>query len=277
MANPFGSVATEDGRFYERDGERYLSVTNILSKSIAKDALVPWAVKLTAEQARITLDYVLEHGKEPPLPVLPPKENGQHVIDRATKAPKTIPNWETDWKREHGRVKDASADRGTIIHDWAEHWALGHEPDPPELYVAECMGIIKAFEKYDIEPIAAEAVFYNKTHRYAGTGDLIARVGAWDNAIALLDYKTGKSCWPETAYQLAAYRFGEFIGLDDGSNVDVPETQAGGVLHVDFGTTHLIPYRCGLAEFEAFQHMTKVAYELVENMKSVKDWASIRS
>ena len=277
VTSPFGSVATSDGRYYERHGDKYLSVTNILSKSLPKDALVPWACKLTAIEARKTLDFALANGHEPPLPLAPPKANGEHVIDRSTKRPKTIKDWETDWKREHTRVKDASAERGTIIHDWAEHWQLGHDPEPPALYVDECLGIMRAFEKYGIETIAAEATFYNKTHKYAGTGDLIATVGAWGGVPALLDYKTGKNCWPETAYQLAAYRFGEFIGLDDGSDVDVPVTEAGGVLHVDGGVTHLIPYRCGEREFVAFQSMVKVAYESVEHMKEVMNWTAIRS
>ena len=51
MTNPLGSVATSDGRYYERNGERFLSVTNIIDKAMSKPALVPWAVKLCAEAA----------------------------------------------------------------------------------------------------------------------------------------------------------------------------------------------------------------------------------
>jgi hypothetical protein len=269
VTSPLGSVAEESGRWYERDGKRYLSVTNILSKSLPKDALVPWAVKLTAVKAEQCLDYVLKNGKLPPAKKVERIRNGKPVMLEV--------DHPTYWKGEHVRVKDASAVRGNIIHDWAEKWVLGHEPDPPEEYVPECLGIMRAFEKYEIEPLAAEATFYNDTYSYAGTGDLLAKVGAWGGVVALLDYKTGNSCWPETAYQLAAYRFCEFIGLPDGSNVPVPETQAGGVLHVDYGTTHLVPYRCGAREFEAFKHMVAVAYEVVEEMKNVKDWAPILS
>lgn len=269
MTNPFGSVATEDGRYYERAGERYLSVTNVLDKSLSKPALIPWAVKLCAEQAIATLDEVLADGAMPPNPHLPRIVKGQPVMKEV--------DWPTYWKSEHKRVKEASAERGTIIHDWAEAWVLGQEPDPPAEYVQECLGIMRAFEKYGIEPVAAECTVYNKTYRYAGTADLFAKVGAWGGAVACLDYKTGKNAWPETAYQLAAYRHGEFIGLDDGSDVPVPETQAGGVLHVDGAKTHLIPYRCGEREFEVFGHMVAVAYEAVEEMKNVMNHTAIRS
>lgn len=267
MTSPLNAASNDDGRWYTWNDEKFLSVTNILSKSLAKEALVPWACKLTAIEARKTLDYVLKHGEEPPLPV-------EKVLKTKTRY---VKDWETDWKREHTRVKDASSVRGNIIHDWAENWVLGHEPDPPAEYVDECLGIMRAFEKYGIEPIAAEATVYNRQFRYAGTGDLFAKVEAWGGAVAMLDYKTGNNAWAETAYQLAAYRFGEFLGLPDGSEMPVPETQAGGVLHVDHGTTHLIPYRCGRAEFEAFTHMVAVAYEVVERMPQVKDHAAILS
>lgn len=268
MTTPLGSVATDDGRFYHWNDEKFLSVTNILSKSLAKEALVPWACKLTAIEARKTLDYALKHGQEPPLPVESVTKTGKE---------KLVKDWETDWKREHKRVKDSSSVRGNIIHDWAEQWVLGHEPDPPELYVAECLGIMRAFEKYGIEPIAAEATVYNRAHRYAGTGDLFAKVGHWGGAVAMLDYKTGNNVWPETAYQLAAYRFGEFLGLPDGTEAPVPETEAGGVLHVSAEGTLLVPYRCGPREFEVFTHMVAVAFEVVEEMKNVKDWHKVRS
>jgi hypothetical protein len=273
---PLNSQITNDGRFYTWKDERFLSVTNVLDKAMSKPALIPWSNKLTAEQARTTLDYALAHGEEPELPLMPPKKDGSQPKDRQGNL-KRIPNWETDWKREHTRVKNASADRGTIIHDWAEQWVLGREPEPPEEYVAECLGIMRCFDKYGIEPIAAEATVYNRAYHYAGTGDLFAKVGAWGDVVAMLDYKTGNNAWPETAYQLAAYRHGEFLGLPDGSEAPVPETEAGGVLHVDHGTTHLIPYRCGEREFEVFGHMVAVAYEVVGEMKNVKDWAAIRS
>lgn len=269
MTSPLGSVATSDGRYYERNGERFLSVTNVLDKSLSKPALVPWAVKLTAEKARQCLDYALAHGQEPPRKKVQRIRKGEPVMVEV--------DHDTYWKGEHTRVKDASADRGTIIHDWAENWVLGNEPEPPPGLEQECLGIMRAFERYEIEPVAAEATVYNRTYRYAGTGDLFAKIGAWGGVVAMLDYKTGKNAWPETALQLAAYRNGEFIGLPDGTDVPVPETQAGGVLHVDFGTTTLIPYRCGAREFEVFKHAVEVAYWAVEEKGSVMNHAAILS
>lgn len=270
MTSPAGSVATNDGRYYERNGERFLSVTNVLDKALSKPALVPWAVKLTAEKAQQCLDYTVAHGGK-----LPPRKKVQRI--RKGQPVMLEVDHDVYWKGEHTRVKDASADRGTLIHDWAEHWVLGHEPDPPAGLEQECLGIIKAFERYEIEPLVAEATVYNRTFRYAGTGDLFAKIGAWGGVVAMLDYKTGKNAWPETALQLAAYRNGEFIGLPDGTDVPVPETQAGGVLHVDFGTTTLIPYRCGAREFEVFKNAVEVAYWAVEEKGTVMNHHAILS
>lgn len=277
MTTPAGSYATSDGRYYSWGDDKFLSVTNILSKSIAKDALLPWGVKLTAEKALAAYDYLLRNGKEPPKPKLQRTVKGQPVMK--------VVDHDVYWKAQHRIVKEESADRGSIIHEWCEQWVLEGCPAKPETFPEfkgklledECRGIIRAFKHYKIEPLVAECTVYSRAHRYAGTGDLFAKVGAYGDAVFCLDLKTGKNAWPETAYQLAAYRYGEFIGLPDGTEEPVPECQGGGVLHVDFGQTTLIPYKCGMDQFEAFTHMVAVAYELVENMKSVMNPPSILS
>ena len=269
MSGPLNSEITSDGRYYTWGGEKFLSVTNVLDKSLSKPALVPWAVKLTAEKAKQWGEYVMEHGHEPPRKSVQRIRKGQPVMVEV--------DHDVYWKSEHTRVKNTSADRGTIIHDWAEQWVLGAEPNPPEGLEQECIGIMRAFEKYGIEAEVAECTVYNRAHRYAGTADLIATVGAYGGARMLLDYKTGNNTWPETALQLAAYRFGEFIGLPDGSEIPVPETTGGGVLHVDHGTTTLVPYRCGFSEFETFTHAVAVAYWVVEESKNVMNIPGILS
>ncbi len=277
MTSPLNSVATENGRYYEWAGDRYLSVTNVLSKSIAKDALLPWGVKLTAEKALAAYNFLLRNGREPAKQKLERKVKGQAVMKEV--------DHDVYWKAQHRLVKEASAERGSIIHDWAEQWTLAGNvdsesvefPEMPPLYEDECRGIMRAFDHYQIKAEVAECTVYSRAHKYAGSADLIATVGAYGGARFLLDFKTGKNAWPETAYQLAAYRFGEFIGLPDGTEEPVPETQGGGVLHVDFGQTSLIPYKCGRDQFEVFTHMVAVAYDLVENSKTLMNPPSILS
>jgi len=289
MTDPINAVDTSDGRFYERNGRRYLSVTNVLDHAMSKPALIPWAVKLTAEEADRTLAYALEHGK---LPALPP---GTTKAEKASKSG-TAKDWPSDWKREHKRVKETSGTRGNLFHSWAEAYLLGGHPDPPELppevqpyhgtnLVAECAGFIRAVEKYGIEAWGAEATVYSDHYNYAGTGDLWAYVrnppSYWpklpDDGLFMFDVKTSKSAWPETALQLAAYRHADYIGLPDGNDQTIPDTVGGGVLHVDGANTHLIPYRCGLAEFEAFLGGLRMATWMIEDMKNVKNWTDVVS
>ena len=69
----------------------------------------------------------------------------------------------------------------------------------------------------------------------------------------MLDYKTSKAVYSDYGLQLAAYRNMEFIGLPDGSELPVPETDAGAVLHIREGKCVLYEVPSGPAEWEAFQ------------------------
>lgn len=251
MTTPAQAKDDKDGkRIYTRDGVEYLSVTSVIAH-LSKPALIPWAVKLTAEAA---LEDVQRHGV--------PTGAAASPVGKGRVA---------EWKRNWRKVRDASADRGSTFHDWAEHYVLGLQPPPPPGLEQECIGFIRCLKENRIEPLSAEATVFNRMHQYAGTCDLFADVGVWGGATAALDIKTGRSTWAETALQLAAYRAGEFIGIPNGPEVDVPNTLAGGVLHVDHGITHLIPYRCGKEEFEVFCHLREVAQWVGNESKTVKD------
>lgn len=241
MTNPLNSVATDDGRYYERHGRKFISVTNVIDKALSKPALLPWAVKLTAEAAMRDFRKMVDDDKA---------EEFLRIYPDTTTKPKANPA--SEWKRQHKKVKDESAEKGTLIHAWAEGWVLGQEPDPPEGLETECLGIMRAFERYGIEPVVAECTVYSDMHEYAGTCDLFATVKSLGGVLAVLDYKTGKSAWPETALQLAAYRFAEYIGLPDDSDVPVPAAERAGVLHVGHTETKLIPYRADVRDFTAF-------------------------
>lgn len=232
---PLGSVATADGRYYERNGRRYISVTNVLDHVVSKPVLVPWASKVVAEYAK-----------------------GHPSADIK------------EWKKQPKIVKETAAQRGTDIHAWCESYFLNPqlaEANMPAEYEAECYGFIQAVQLHGIVPIAAEATVYSNTFSYAGTNDLFAYVTSLGGGVAQIDIKTGKGIYPEYALQLAAYRYGEFIGLPDGTDVPVPEAERCAILHVDHGVTHLIPVVAGPREFEVFTHAVQLATWLVEEAK----------
>jgi RecB family exonuclease len=70
---------------------------------------------------------------------------------------------------------------------------------------------------------------------YAGTADLIARVGP---KTFVIDYKTGKAVYPEARLQVEAYRQCTMLILKDGTRISMyPMAEAGAVvLFKDDGT-----------------------------------------
>src|SRR5438105_4789085 len=99
-------------------------------------------------------------------------------------------------------VKDTAADLGSRIHEWAEARVLGKtqvddaevEPYGQQLLRwFDVMGV-----KFDRDVDAAEATIVNRTHGYAGTGDLWVRLHiapdlSWNPRkrwLWLIDYKS---------------------------------------------------------------------------------------
>src|SRR3990172_181392 len=81
----------------------------------------------------------------------------------------------------------------------------------------------------DLGTAVPEASVFNRTERYAGTLDAIATIGG---RTLVIDVKSGKGVYPETALQLAAYRWAEFVGVPDGSEQPMPPTVGAAVLHL---------------------------------------------
>lgn len=202
--------ATEDkfgSRTYRWKGEGFLSVTSTISKGVPK-YLVPWASKLIAE-------YAYDHTEW--------REMGR---ESAVAALKAVPN----------AARDASANIGKDIHAAAEAHMLG-KPMPE--WTPDVAPAMRQFERFlvafDPEYQATEATIYNRTHRYAGTGDawLTCRRGPIAGMPLIVDYKSGKNVYGDVALQLAAYKNGEFIASPDGvSELEVPAVEGGAVLHI---------------------------------------------
>lgn len=126
------------------------------------------------------------------------------------------------------------ADRGTIVHAAFENYIAGKKPTKAaieaqlkEATVPKSMwpsahkmvsGLMEFLFDEEPEVYWSEATVYSRTHGYAGTADLIARMRVGDSLVpVILDVKTSKRIYGETAYQLCAYARAEFVGGDDGS------------------------------------------------------------
>lgn len=103
-------------------------------------------------------------------------------------------------------VKSDAADRGTAVHDAAEQFAMfGTVPNPAD-FPPEWQGYVKALALWivDFQPkfLKTEVTVGSARHGYAGTFDMVARIG---DRVGLGDYKTGKRLYESVFYQLEAY------------------------------------------------------------------------
>lgn len=216
-------------RVWTPTGDRFYRVTRILN-ALAKPALVPWASKLVAERAVNGHDeigkYIAEHGAE-----------------AAIKELKGTPN----------QQRDKAADMGSAVHAAVEAHNLGNPLPEFTDDVAPYMANFAAFlAEYEPEFLMAEATIANRTESYCGQLDAICRIAG---KTYVLDVKTGKGVYPEVALQLAAYRHAEFIGLDDGTEHDLPKIDGGLVLHLRPRSWKLRQVRCDERIFDSFRYV----------------------
>jgi hypothetical protein len=86
----------------------------------------------------------------------------------------------------------------------------------------------------------------------------------------LIDYKTGKGVYPDVALQLSSYRYAEFIGAPDGSEIPMPEVEACVVLHIpEQGEYELVEVEAGPEIFQAFLFVREVFRFMEETSKRV--------
>jgi hypothetical protein len=238
---PIGLSRDEKHNYYLRTGSETLhldaapdvirgpmpSVTAILRMLDKSGPLVGWAKRETAACAVRNLDMLTSM-----------VANGGP--DAAQRWLAGIPDYQ----------RDTSADLGSRVHALADAVSKGIETVPtPE----EAQFVI-AYRRFldDFEPrvLLSEFLVANLTHDYAGTADLAALI---DGELWLLDIKTGKNVYPETAIQLAGYANAEIVGEPgDPVTYPLPAFERFGVLHLRPDGYELRPFEVGNRAFEAF-------------------------
>jgi hypothetical protein len=212
---------------YFLDGQGPIpSVTGILKIVDKSGPLVGWAKRITAEAAVRHADKINEWAADF-------GEDG--AVTMLTKAADVI--------------RDKAATQGSDIHALAEAITLGHEVTVTE----EQAPFVDAYRAWrrDFEPsfLAAEEMVCSLQYGYAGTLDAIVEIAG---EVWLLDYKTSKGVYPETALQLIAYGSADFIGrAGDPTRYAIPKVDHYGVLHLRPEGYELVPFDVTGA-FEAF-------------------------
>lgn len=226
---------------YLLDGEKVLGATTVLSKSIPKPALIAWAAN---ESAKFAVNQWDELATMP-------------IVDRLERI-----------KKEWRGVRDRAALRGTEVHNLAEKVVHGEEIEVPDHLAGHLESYIQFLDDFKVIPILVEKPVFSRTYQYAGTFDLIAEINGvrW-----LLDIKTNASgVYPETALQLAAYRFADFYIEDDFSEHLLPAVEQTGVIHVTGSGYELVPVVADVEQFDIFCHAIEMAKWMDNNQDLVQ-------
>lgn len=221
--------------YEDANGQRIPGVTTILDKGMPKPALVPWGIKTVSEYAVNNREHLAS---------LPPTD----MLKELKGAPYA--------------ERDAAAKRGTEVHNLAEQLVQGIAVDVPPVLERHVAHYLEFLDAFNPQPILVEVVVYNCEYGYAGTLDLVAEIGGetW-----LLDIKTAKGVYAETAYQLAAYRYATHYVDADGVEQPMPAVDRCAVIHITDKGWAVIPMQADEGVLKAFRHISMVAREAETN------------
>lgn len=235
------NASIQDGnRWYThpRTGERWISVTSIL-EVVNKPKLPFWSAGLAAEAAFERLPMLVKAARR--------RSCGRPRADDSCNRCRECVQW---WvESRHIAEKDEAADRGSRIHHVAEHFALTGELPPHDDdiadYVVQYLRFTKDFEvTYD----ASEMTVISRQYGYAGTLDGIIRCGwlppkhkDWIGKPLLMDVKSGKSVWGESAMQLNGYHNADAVMLPNGDEMPLPPVEGLVTVHVRPDNYHVRP------------------------------------
>lgn len=234
---PIRRVKTAKGHYYkDGQGHRIPGVTTILGNGIPKPALINWAANTTAEAAVDRWDQLAELTPSARIKAL--QGARYETTDKAKK-------------------------RGTEIHNYGERLVKGEEVDgiPDELR-GHCESYVDFLNAHDVEPVLVEATIVSYKYGYAGTLDLIAWLTHPEDGrqLWLLDLKSNeKGIFPETALQLAGYRFAEFYLDDNGKEQPMIPVERTGAVLVNADRAQLIPTISTENQLRTFWYSGQVA------------------
>lgn len=176
------------------EGDPWPSVTSVLSV-ISKPALGPWYAKMEREASLIA---ALELLTQPGVPL--DRQGFYSAFEAQVRATKAAQ-----------KAKEDAADIGKHLHALVEadlKAELGLSPAVnvnalPDAIETSFLHWLEWRRQHHVKPLVMERIVYSRTHRYAGTMDLVAEV---DGARTVIDLKTSKAVYLEMPVQIAAYR-----------------------------------------------------------------------
>lgn len=191
-----GLVFFDTGHRYKWDGEQMASTTSVISKFKQPFDADYWSAYKAAQALSME-----------PVPL--DKERGEIGLQRGTmcvsvaelKADPEVKAKIKEIRSEWGFKRQASAEYGTRVHEWGQHYVQGR--------IAEGAhpGLHKWWRSNGLQPVACEVVVGSQTYKIAGQVDLLA-FDYENGEHILIDYKTNEKIEKTNAYQSMKEPFG---------------------------------------------------------------------
>lgn len=194
-------IETDDIREYETPKGIFPSSTTVL-RLMAKQALIAWASKVSAEYAQ---DYMLR--------LIADLKEGEKSFDEiiATLDSLDLNQFVKDAKSEHKRKSQEAMDIGKRVHEVAETIfknMITHPHDERTLDVDEdifeaCAALVTWIRDNDVKPVSVENRVWSASFGgYAGTLDLVALV---NKKLLTIDLKSARNIYDDHPLQVASY------------------------------------------------------------------------
>lgn len=113
---------------------------------------------------------------------------------------------------EPNKKKEEAASIGSLVHEWAEAYIKGDNPDVPtdENVKNGVLGFLRWVKENDVKFIFSEKRVYSRKYDYVGTMDTAFTMGKEDHKIIHPgDFKTSSGVYLDHAFQLAGYQEAE--------------------------------------------------------------------
>ena len=191
--------------YYEIFGRKVPRVTAICGQ-LDKPALTYWA-------ANTACDYILSELGDIESRLASGALTAGEIVNTVERA-----------RKEFIRASRRAMDIGSRVHAAIEFYLRERKEQiiDHDQVVAGFLAFLEWADRYDLTVLSTEQTVYDPLLRYAGTCDLLARLG---RNLYVIDFKTSKiktnAAYPEHRYQVAAYRQTE------------PEIKGCGVLYLD--------------------------------------------
>lgn len=238
MTSPRLSNTTSKGRTYSFKDREVPSVTSIIGAGVPKPALVNWGPRVCGEWVSNNMS------------TLQAVEDKKLIIDMVKGAP---------W-----RDRDAAADMGTMLHQYAEALTSGLPvPEVPDKLVGFIKHLELFLQEWKPDFTRTEVTVFNFKYGYAGTLDFLAGVSG--HGLVLGDYKTSKfgrqghGIYPETCLQLNAYANAEFMVDTNGVEIEMPPVDTLLAVNIRSDRYAVVPCEKSDRAFRAFLYAKQVS------------------